>query len=80
MKGRDYFGEVMEECRRHGLYRVAYYSLIFDDWAYQNHPNWRILPEEGEDRHSLHPDGHRLSQFSLSRSCSRMPARVGGQL
>jgi len=50
MKGRDYFGEVMEECRRHGLHRLAYYSLIFDDWAYQNRPDWRILPEDGYDR------------------------------
>ncbi|MGA9062581.1 MAG: alpha-amylase family protein [Terracidiphilus sp.] len=49
MRGRDYFGEVMQECRKHGLHRVAYYSLIFDDWAYQNHPDWRILPESGYD-------------------------------
>lgn len=49
MNGRDYFGEVMEECKRHGLHRVAYYSLIFDDWAYQTHPDWRILPEDGYD-------------------------------
>jgi hypothetical protein len=50
MKGRDYFGEVMTQCRRHGLHRLAYYSLIFDDWAYKNHPEWRILPENGYDR------------------------------
>lgn len=50
MKGRDYFGEVMTQCRRHRLHRLAYYSLIFDDWAYQNHPEWRILPENGYDR------------------------------
>ena len=43
MKSRDYFGEVMEECRRHGLHRVAYYSLVFDDWAYQTHPDWRVV-------------------------------------
>ncbi len=49
MKGRDYFGEVMEQCRRHGLHRVAYYSLIYDDWAYQTHPDWRTLPEDGSD-------------------------------
>ena len=28
MKGRDYFGEVMEQCHRHGLHRIAYYSLV----------------------------------------------------
>jgi hypothetical protein len=43
MKGRDYFGEVMEQCKRHGLHRVAYYSLVFDDWAYQKHLDWRVL-------------------------------------
>jgi hypothetical protein len=49
MRGRDYFGEVMEQCRRRGLHRVAYYSLIFDDWAYRTQPDWRILPEQGDD-------------------------------
>lgn len=43
MKGRDYFGEVMEQCKRHGLHRVAYYSLVFDDWAWQKYPDWRVL-------------------------------------
>jgi hypothetical protein len=49
MRGRDYFGEVMEQCRRRNLHHNAYYSLIFDDWAYQTHPDWRILPEDGYD-------------------------------
>ncbi len=50
MKGRDYFGEVMKGCRRRGLHRLAYYSVVFDDWAFQTHPDWRILPEDGYDR------------------------------
>jgi hypothetical protein len=49
MRGRDYFGEVMAECRRRNLHANAYYSMIFDDWAYQTHPDWRILPENGYD-------------------------------
>lgn len=49
MQGRDFFGEVMEQCQVHGLNRVAYYSLVYDDWAFQNHPDWRILPEGGYD-------------------------------
>jgi hypothetical protein len=52
MKGRDYFGEVMEQCRQHGLHRVAYYSLVFDDWAYRTHPDWRVLsPDESDLEH-----------------------------
>ena len=49
MRGRDYFGEVMEQCRAHGLHPIAYYSLVYDDWAFQAHPDWRILPEGGYD-------------------------------
>jgi hypothetical protein len=49
MKGRDYFGEVMKECRRRGLHTVAYYSLIFDIWAFDHYPDWRFLPEKGGD-------------------------------
>jgi len=50
MKGRDYFGEVMAECRRQGIHALGYYSLIIDDWAYETHPDWRILPAQGADR------------------------------
>lgn len=52
MNGRDYFGEVMEQCRRRGLHRIAYYSLIVDDWAYRTHPDGRILPPAGPDPES----------------------------
>lgn len=50
MRGRDYFGEVTAECRKRNVHISAYYSVIFDDWAYQNHPDWRLAPEEGSDR------------------------------
>lgn len=49
IRGRDYFGEVMEQCRIHGLHSVPYYSLVYDDWAFETHPDWRILPEGGYD-------------------------------
>jgi Hypothetical glycosyl hydrolase 6 len=49
LKGRDFFGEVMAECSRRGLHRVAYYSLIFDMWAFDTHPDWRIQPDNGAE-------------------------------
>ncbi len=49
MHGRDYFGEVMQECRRAGLCTVAYYSLVYDIWAFDHYPEWRIIPENGID-------------------------------
>ena len=49
MRGRDYFGEVMDQCKRHGLYRVAYFHVVWDNHACETHPEWRFQPEEGED-------------------------------
>ena len=49
MKDHDFFGEVVAECRRRGLHIVAYFTLIFDNWNFERHPDWRILPEQGYD-------------------------------
>lgn len=50
LKGRDFFGETVRECRKRNLDVLAYYSLIFDIWAYDNHPDWRIVPEHGNKK------------------------------
>lgn len=44
LKGRDMFGEVIELCKKEGIAVVAYYSVIFNNWAYIEHPEWRMLP------------------------------------
>ena len=46
MHGRDFFGEMVQEGKRHGLYAVAYYCLIYDNWAYEYHPDWRLVPDD----------------------------------
>jgi hypothetical protein len=50
LKGRDFFGEVVAQCRRRGLNALGYFSLMTDGWAYQTHPDWRFLWEDGYDR------------------------------
>ena len=47
MGPRDFFGEVVAECRRQGVHPLAYFSLIHDNWAYQTHPDWRIIRADG---------------------------------
>ena len=49
LRGRDYFGEVMEQCKRHGLHRVVYFHVVWENHACEMHPEWRFQPEEGED-------------------------------
>jgi hypothetical protein len=49
LKGRDFFGDTVRECRKRNLRVVAYYGLIYDLWAYQKHPEWRIVAENGKN-------------------------------
>ena len=49
MRGRDYFGEVMEQCKRRGLHTVAYFHVVWDNHGFEEHADWRFQPEEGED-------------------------------
>lgn len=58
LKGRDIFGEVLDLCHQNGIQGVAYTSLIFDRWASDHHPEWRIQLLDGRDadatmRHGL---------------------------
>jgi hypothetical protein len=44
LKGRDFFGDVLNECRKHNLHTIAYFSLIYDIWAWDAHADWRTMP------------------------------------
>ena len=47
LKGRDFFGEMVRRCHEKGIAVIAYYSQIFDNWAYDNHPEWRLIGPDG---------------------------------
>lgn len=47
LMGRDIFGQVVEGCRKNGISVVAYYSLIYNNWAYRTYPDWRMIRADG---------------------------------
>lgn len=47
LHNRDFLGETIALCHRAGIDVVVYYSVIFNDWAYKNFPQWRILTADG---------------------------------
>lgn len=49
LKGRDLPAEVIERCRRQGIAIVLYASLIYDRWAFDNHPEWRGRDVQGNE-------------------------------
>jgi hypothetical protein len=49
LKGRNLFGEVLDLCHQNDIKVVAICVLIFDRWAYDHHPEWRIVVEDGHE-------------------------------
>lgn len=46
--GRDVFGAIVEGCHAAGMDVVAYYSVIFNNYAYEREPEWRLLDSSGQ--------------------------------
>ncbi|MDR1599651.1 MAG: alpha-L-fucosidase [Oscillospiraceae bacterium] len=47
LKGRDIFGEVAGLCHKNGMDVILYYSVIYDNWAYDRNADWRLINAEG---------------------------------
>ncbi|MEM2144299.1 MAG: alpha-L-fucosidase, partial [Candidatus Jordarchaeaceae archaeon] len=42
LKGRDILGELITLCHKEGIDVVIYYSVVYNNWAYSQHPDWRL--------------------------------------
>ncbi|HIS77313.1 MAG TPA: alpha-L-fucosidase [Candidatus Merdivicinus excrementipullorum] len=44
----DYVGEMVKKCHENGINVIVYLSQIYDNYAYDNHPAWRMVNAKGE--------------------------------
>lgn len=47
LNGKDYVGTMIKLCRENNIAVQAYFSQMFDNWAYENHPEWRLINGNG---------------------------------
>jgi hypothetical protein len=62
IKGRDIFGELVELCHKEDLSVIAYYSSIYNNWAYEKNISWRtvdLIGEYSRDEGKLVPSSNR---------------------
>jgi len=58
LRGRDVVGELLSELKKRDIAACAYYSVIFNNWAFIQHPEWRMI------HHWDHPaNAFRRSRF-----------------
>ncbi len=48
LQGKDFLGEMIEKCHHAGIAVVVYFTQVFDNWAYDNHPDWRCIGPDGK--------------------------------
>lgn len=53
-RGIDYVGEMISECRKHEISVIVYFSQIYDNYAYQNYPTWRMVNSDGRTSREDH--------------------------
>ena len=51
--GRDFVGAMLAELRSRNIAACAYYSIVFDNWAVETHPDWRQRTINGADFNSI---------------------------
>ncbi|MDR1420435.1 MAG: alpha-L-fucosidase [Treponema sp.] len=66
LHGRDYVGEMTELCHKNGIAVMAYFSQVFDNWAYENHPDWRSINGEGKTSRE-YEDYYSITMFRRGR-------------
>lgn len=58
LKGYDFFGHMVEACHKNGIIAEGYYSQIFDNWAYETHPEWRLVTADGKNYREYRNQGN----------------------
>ncbi len=53
LHGRDVVGELVRHLRARNIAVCAYYSIVFDNWAVETHPDWRQRTVAGGDYRGL---------------------------
>lgn len=46
----DSMKQLSELCRKNGITVTGYYSLIYNNWAHDHHPDWRMVDETGKSK------------------------------
>ncbi len=67
LRGReDVVRQLVDKCIAGNIYVTGYYSLIYNTWAHDMHPKWRMVFPDGESQRSRKLEGGRQN-FSDSK-------------
>ena len=68
LNGRDIVGELVRELKARDIAACGYISVVFDNWAFLNHPDWRQQPADYDP-----PDGKLYAGSRYGLVCPNNP-------
>lgn len=61
LNGRDFVGDIINECKKRGIDVSLYYSIVFSNWAIETHPEWEAKKSNGEPIYGLNNPRYRIA-------------------
>jgi hypothetical protein len=65
---RDLVGELYQALRARGIAPAAYHTVVFDNWAVENHPEWAIVPASTLTGYDMHLFGPRYGTACVNNA------------
>ena len=66
LNGYDFLGDMVKTCHENGIAVIAYFTQIFDNWAYEEHPSWRLVTAEGKNfREYRHGEDFKSGRYGI---------------
>ncbi len=69
----DQIKRLTELCHSEGISVTGYYSLIYNNWAHDQHPEWRIIGKNGLSMRQADIDAHKDRIFRYGLCCPNNP-------
>ncbi|MCL5072250.1 MAG: alpha-L-fucosidase [Actinobacteria bacterium] len=65
LKGKDVYGKILNLCHMDKISVVTYYSVLFNNWAYEVNPSWRIVDIDGNSSREMYYQNSRFNRYGL---------------
>ena len=65
--GEDKIAQLFDLCNGAGMDIIAYYSLIYNNWAYAHHSDWRMIDKDGNPSRVVEEGGASLMMDGRGR-------------
>jgi hypothetical protein len=65
LKGKDVYGQILKLCHKEEISVITYYTVVFNNWAYEYNPSWRMTDIYGNGSREMHYENPGYNRYGL---------------